>query len=836
MVDGPSKPPTEAEAERLLDAGEFRTAADVYRRLVEDRSRDAGLLVGWAKALLGDGKTDAAVAELDEALKVDPSFGEAYVVKAAVLLSLGQAEEALKLYEGGSEFVDDSFFYVAWGRLLAEMGKYEQARWRFVRAIEKDDTYAPAYLAAGDVLLRLDLAREAEERFRHAVEELNARSGEAFSGWARACFANYKPELAVEKLKTAIDVDGDSPASIEHWLDIGKIRYEQNRFAEALAASRSAMALEPSGASTLQKYRARHSGSTAAVAMNLYQEALDYSEGAIKLLAEVGGWPEAEASLHFVRGAAQAGLKLYGEAIDSYEQASETSEMFAVHAINATAAVLATQGRYGESWRQLAKLDVGLERVEELPDDVLEDEQWLAYGTGKLWYEDFEKAQDAFEEAVRSGPKNPNAWAKLMVLCLARREQNIEKESDWKWQAYAAYRKAVSLLKAQFDDSASTEPLVALGLLHLLMDELDAAEPMFEQAIRCDSSPMAPFAGLGLIHVRRGKYAEAIERFDSALVREPDSLTIKCHLADAYFRLGRHASAHDAYEEVLRVAPDNVGAQIGAGEALIELAEKSADESLYEDAEAHLTKAIDLADAIKPGSPDRKGSTGLGVRQWADLYYARGYVRGKLYEAEMATRIGLSARSVRNRLAGARRDFESAAKTHVNPHRAERAATNIRKRLRVLFPSMLTEVYAPFAVVAIAFALLVVVQVFFFSKTSFSEGKDTTAYTTLTLALLMLIVAGFYLPQVLKLKLGGIQLEKASPQPGGDGALNVPRHPFQASLHAIFEPVVPRSRMLEHTESVEEPKPVDAREGARPNSDSPVGVLSRGDGAEGQHF
>ncbi len=797
MANNPSKPPTEAEAEQLL---------------------------GQAKVLLGEEKVDAAIAKLDEALKACPSLGEAYVIKAAVLRNRDQAEEALKLFEVGSEFVDDAFFYVAWGGLLVTMGKFEQARWRFMRATEKDDAYVPAYLAAGDVLLRLGFAHEAEESFRYAVEDLDEQSGEALSGWARACFALYQPELAIEKLKAAIDVDGDSVASIEHWLDIGKIRYEQNRFTEALTACKSAMALESNGADILQKYQVRHCASMVAVAMNRYQEALDYADDAIKLLANGGGEPRAEASLHFIRGAAQTGTKLYGEAMDSYELASTTSDEFAVHAVNAVAAVLATQGRYEESWRQLAKIDAARKRVEELPDDVLTDEQWLAFGTGKLWYEDFEKAEKVFRKAVKSGPKNPNAWAKLMVLCLACREQSIEEESDWKWKAYDAYRKAIPLLNAQLTDSESAAPLAALGSLHLLMDELDSAKAMFEQAIECDSAPMEPFAGLGLIQARRGKYAEAIEHFDSALVREPDSLTVKCHLADAYFRLGRHALAHDKYEEVLRVAPDNVGARIGAGEALIELAEKSTDESLYEDAEAHLTKAIDLADAIKPGSPDRKGSTGLGVRQWADLYYARGYVRGKLYEAEMTTRIGLSPRSARDLLAGAQRDFESAAQTQVNPHRAERAATNIRKRLRVLYPSMLTEIYAPFAVVTIAVVLLAVVQVFFFTKTSFSEGKDTAAYTTLTLALLMLIVAGFYLPQVLKLKLGGIQLEKASSQPGEDGALNVRRHPFQASLHALFEPVVPRIRMLEQAETTEESKLLDARAGVNPKPDSPVGA------------
>ena len=256
-----------------------------------------------------------------------------------------------------------------------------------------------------------------------------------------------------------------------------------------------------------------------------------------------------------------------------------------------------------------------------------------------------------------------------------------------------------------------------------------------------------------MIQVRRGKYGQAVEQFELALKRDPDNLTVKCHLADAYFRLGRREAALDAYGEVLRVAPGNVGAHIGTGEVMIEQAQEASDDLLYEDAEVHFTKAIDLAASVRFGSPDRIGSSGLGVRQWSDLRYSRGYVRVKVYEAQMSNRVGRPARAARSRLEDALLDFEGAKKIKVSTRPRGRAVDRVRGRLKRFSSAALSDLYAPFVVVGVTSLLLLLVQAEFFRAGRFSGDQDSVAYTTLTLSLLILLVAGFYLPQVLKLKL-----------------------------------------------------------------------------------
>ncbi|HKI66588.1 MAG TPA: tetratricopeptide repeat protein, partial [Solirubrobacterales bacterium] len=677
---------------------------------------------------------------------------------------------------------------------------FEQARWRFERAIEIDPECVPAYLGAGGALLELELAEEAIGRFKQVAEVLDQSSGAAFGGWGRASTELDDNEDAVQRFRKAIDLDSGGPASINHLLDLGESLLALRRFSEAIDAYEDVIALERRFvASTWQRCRARYNRAVVALELDSPREALAYCyEG-------LGALPDADrkrsptaAALHFVAGAARAMLLHYGDAVESFHQASEASELFALHAMNATARIYAAQGKYADCWRELGRVDEAYVRVKEVHGPELNNDQAEAYGLALFWLDRLDEAEAAFEAALGPYRRSASAWARLMGLYIERREQAaVDDAGNWQWEAFNAYQKAVSLLEAQCEDRRSAEPLSGLGMLHLLMDDLDKAEDALKEAAALDSGAPEPPAGLGVVHMKRGQHSKAIRQLKLALKRDPGNLTLQCHLANAYFRLGRHEMALDVYDGVLRRAPNNVGARIGAGEIFVEQAQATSDDLLYEDAESHFTCAVTLAQSVLEGSPDRAGSTGLWLRQWVDLYYARGYARVKMYEVLMDGRIGHPPRAARRLLERARDDFEAAAAKGVSAHRSERAAERVKARLKLFSPATLEESWAPLVVVGVAFVMLVLVQVSFLTAGGFGGETSLLSYSTLTLALLALIVAGFYLPQILRLKLGGIELEKVTRDVASDEALLVSRHPFQASLHGVFEPDIPHSRQIE---------------------------------------
>ena len=114
-----------------------------------------------------------------------------------------------------------------------------------------------------------------------------------------------------------------------------------------------------------------------------------------------------------------------------------------------------------------------------------------------LWLDRLDEAEAAFEKALGPRRRNATAWAKLIEVYLEHREQSVDRASHWQWKAYERPTGPVSLLEAQRDDTHFVEPLEGLGLLHLLMDDLDKAEPLLEKASRLDSESVLALAGLG---------------------------------------------------------------------------------------------------------------------------------------------------------------------------------------------------------------------------------------------------------------------------------------------------------------------------------------------------
>ncbi|MCK7483258.1 MAG: hypothetical protein M0C28_44090 [Candidatus Moduliflexus flocculans] len=102
---------------------------------------------------------------LDEAIQLDPSFGEAYLERARVkirdndlqgaITDLGKADELLP----GSPLV---YYYLAQAR-LKEGDDYELALGIAEQALERDVTYLPTYLLLGQVHAAMENYDEAVE-------------------------------------------------------------------------------------------------------------------------------------------------------------------------------------------------------------------------------------------------------------------------------------------------------------------------------------------------------------------------------------------------------------------------------------------------------------------------------------------------------------------------------------------------------------------------------------------------------------------------------------------------------------------------------------------------
>lgn len=720
---------------------------------------------------------------------------ERVIYYAEGLAERGLNGEALDvLSRGAEEHPSNAKLLVTWGKVLLGIKRFEQARWRANRALGIDETYVPAHLLHGRVLLKLGFPEEAERRFERIINVLDPTEAEAFRGLGETRADLGDNEGAVRMLEQAIERSRDAPSKTVYLLDLAEARREQGLLEEANDVYGRTLDLEEAFPALRlgELYRAYCSPALLALELRSWKEASFYCEKGLRMLSAIGQEKSGTAAaLHYVNGAILMGSHQYERAPVALQRAAAIEMGFTVHSQLALAAMQAFQGKYEDAWGRLREIKQGSTGSGEAgsrPDDG----QRMAYGSALLWLGELEEAETIFKELIdhrdtSGGDTDADIWVKLMMVRLERRDQSLgEKASHWHWKAYEAYQRAVDLLERQVEPVSDARAVEALGLLHLLMEERELARPLLAEAADRNHAAPAPPAGLGIILVKRGRFPKAIEEFELSLRRNPYDLVVKCHLADARFRAGQSDAAVDAYQEVLRIAPGNVSAHLGLGEILVEQAEGRTDDLLFDEAEHHLTRALTLAKSV--GTPHASGSTGLNPRQWAHLYYLRGYVKVKIYEGRTGGRLGRAPGRARKWLEEAGADFAQALDTKVNPHRAKRALEEVQGRLK---PAAYVTSHGPLVVAVVSIIILVLAQIAFIGAGGFGGGGSQVGYTTLTLSLVVLLAASFYLPEMLKMKFGGLELEKATTLDSGSDAIDIGRLHLEGNLHDLFEPSIP---------------------------------------------
>jgi tetratricopeptide (TPR) repeat protein len=246
-------------------------------------------------------------------------------------------------------------------------------------------------------------------------------------------------------------------------------------------------------------------------------------------------------------------------------------------------------------------------------------------------------------------------------------------------------------------------------------------------------------------------HAEAVKHFQHALLVSPEDLTWRCYLGNALLRLKQFETGQDEFARVLKFAPRNIDALRGAAQVRMELADDG-DPDQYETAARYLT------DALKYGENKGSGSKRLSDSELADIYYVRGYVRTKSYEADASRTRSIAP------LKAALDDFRNC---DVGPNygKARSAIEKINKRLRQHKVESFLNVWGPVCIFGLSVVVFLIAH-WFFIQTWWSQPdlvkNASSVYIALTLPSLLFMVAAICLPQLLKLKLPGVELEKAS--------------------------------------------------------------------------
>ncbi len=227
--------------------------------MVRQNPANALLRVEVAKRYMARDMLDAAIQQANEALKINPSMEEAYLVLGDAYRLKGDLDAALEQYQQVVELNKNNEFaainpnletaYYEIGEIHLRRGELEAARDAFLEALKIERTDADALMGLGITYQRLGNHEEAIATFRRAIrlvpkfpeayeamrvsyDALGQAAGVLYAEGMLA-YARGEPEAALAKLEEAVNID---PEFLEVYFGLGLVYEELNEVDAAVDA------------------------------------------------------------------------------------------------------------------------------------------------------------------------------------------------------------------------------------------------------------------------------------------------------------------------------------------------------------------------------------------------------------------------------------------------------------------------------------------------------------------------------------------------------------------------------------------------------------------------
>ncbi|GAB1388577.1 MAG: hypothetical protein AMXMBFR78_03700 [Rubrivivax sp.] len=232
---GPSALQLAAEAH--LQSGDTKKAEELYQRAAKLTPNDPRIRTALALTQFGQGKTDAAIAELEQIASSD-SGALADLALVSAHLRKREVDKALKTIDAlEKKQPDKPLAPMLRARVLALKNDPEGARAQFQKALALDKLYFPA--VAG--LAALDMAQnKPEEARKHFDKLLEADPGNASARMALATLLTRTGNTGDEVVKQLTEAVKLQPADVRARLMLINFHLERRENAEAIKAAQDA--------------------------------------------------------------------------------------------------------------------------------------------------------------------------------------------------------------------------------------------------------------------------------------------------------------------------------------------------------------------------------------------------------------------------------------------------------------------------------------------------------------------------------------------------------------------------------------------------------------------
>jgi tetratricopeptide (TPR) repeat protein len=228
-----------------INAGDFATAEDRCRAVLEANPRDVNMLALLGALLVKLGREAEAEKRLKEVIGLAPAFAKPHEDLGLLLMQQDRAADAVPYLQRATQI--DPKLEKAWftlGKALVLLGRGTEADQAFEKSFElSPERRMMAHAAEHQKEGRLE---EAERLYRRVLRH-NPRNVDAMRLLALIDIGAGREAEAESLLQQAIAAAPDFLAAL---LDLGRLRKDQDRFGDALQCFDRALALDAANAQT----------------------------------------------------------------------------------------------------------------------------------------------------------------------------------------------------------------------------------------------------------------------------------------------------------------------------------------------------------------------------------------------------------------------------------------------------------------------------------------------------------------------------------------------------------------------------------------------------------
>lgn len=707
------------------------------------------------------GRYEEALKEYERATLLDPTCAAAFLRCGQAFFALNEFEDARRCFlKAVSLDPVDADAHYRLGLSLAKLNALKDALAEFEAATTIDANFADAYYHQGETLYELEGHQEAVLKYEKVVSLKSAAAkslyGKAYYGWGITLIRLKEYEECLAKCQSAYDSGLRDWQLFHIWAvalnECGQRDKAIDKYKEAIKHGEG------------QDVSAAHNN------LGRIYDALYKDEDALKEF-ELGTCDGSRyaAAAYNNWGNVLLRLRRYSEALDKYHKSIERDSEYAKAYYN-KAYTLWQQGKHKEArraWKEA--LGVFIKKK----DSTKDTEHFRLCGS--IFYDVYQDevlAEKAYQHALALYSDNLDAMLNLIALYVGQRDEarDVVERNEAQVKIDEYFRRAQFILKRRFKDAQEnrrddSDIRLVEGNLCRAVGKYADAERAYQKALEALKGSARvqelrdAYAGLGISYIQQEDYKKGAECLERALDENADDLMIKSHLGEAYRKMGRTDKAERKYEEIFGISLSHVESYVGRGE-LYKMMGDGGDIDGYDYAITFFSDALAL-------SKSRDGSKILKDKELAALLYSRGYASAKLYEYTKPAKD-------ESLLRGALSDFQISYQKDKCNLKAKRACEKLSLRLSYTRSQQALKSVGPPTIFALSVFLFLVTQYLFFSGKAvlWSEAEkglrsmSETHYALLTFGSLIFMIAGLSLPQLLKIKIAGVELEKSTIEQG----------------------------------------------------------------------